>query len=53
MIADGVEVFVELGPNSVLAGMMKKILPAGSTAVCVQADSPELLAKAVQIIQAN
>ena len=51
MIENGTEVFLELGPGSVLKGMMKKMLPADSTAVYLQADSPELLAKAAAVIQ--
>ena len=50
MIEDGVEVFVELGPKTVLTGMMRKILPRKSPVTCVQADTPELLEKVVDII---
>ncbi|MCI5148414.1 MAG: [acyl-carrier-protein] S-malonyltransferase [Candidatus Electrothrix sp. MAN1_4] len=50
MIEDGVEVFVELGPKTVLTGMMRKILPRKSPVTCVQADTPELIKKATDII---
>ncbi len=50
MVEDGVEVFVELGPKTVLTGMMRKILPRKSPVTCIQADTPELLEKAVEVI---
>lgn len=50
MLASGVELFVELGPKNVLTGMMRKILPKGTSIPCLQADTPESLAKVVTAI---
>jgi [acyl-carrier-protein] S-malonyltransferase len=50
MAAEGVEVMVELGPKNVLTGMMKKILPKNSSITCVQADSPESIARVAEVL---
>lgn len=50
MIAEGVEVLVELGPKNVLTGMMRKVLPKQSPVLCLQADTPEALTKAAEAV---
>jgi [acyl-carrier-protein] S-malonyltransferase len=52
MADEGVEVIVELGPKTILTGMMKKILPKNSAVTCLQADSPETLEKVAEALAA-
>jgi len=50
MVAEGVEVIVELGPKNVLTGMMRKILPKNAPMTCLQADTPAGLAKVAEVL---
>ncbi len=43
MLADGVDVFIEAGPKTVLKGMMRKIVPKGAQVTSLQFDTPESL----------
>ena len=45
MYDQGVRNFIEVGPKTVLTGLMKKILPKGHDCRCLQVDSPETLEK--------
>mgnify|MGYP001812174486 CR=1 FL=1 len=43
MLDDGVDTFIEVGPKTVLKGMMRKIVPKGAKVVSLQFDSPDSL----------
>ncbi len=45
MIDEGVDTFIEVGPKTVLKGMMRKIAPKGYKYNALQFDTPEGLAK--------
>ena len=50
MIADGVDVFIEAGPKTVLKGMMRKIVPKGAQVTALQFDTPESLHKCCETL---
>ena len=50
MIADGVDVFIEAGPKTVLKGMMRKIAPRGVQLTALQFDTPETLHKCCETL---
>lgn len=43
MLAEGVDTFIEVGPKTVLKGMMRKITPKGVKVTSLQCDSPETI----------
>ena len=53
MIADGFDTFIEAGPNNVLKGMMRRIVPKGSKVISRQFDTPESLEKCIEKLGFN
>ena len=48
MIESGVDTFIEVGPKTVLKGMMRKIVPKGANVVSLQFDNPDSLQSCVE-----
>lgn len=51
MIEDGVDTFIEVGPKTVLKGMMRKIKPKGVKLTTLQCDTPDTLAACIEKLQ--
>ena len=45
MVDDGIDVFIEVGPKTVLKGMMRKIIPKNKEVTSLQFDTPDAMTK--------
>ncbi|SDP18256.1 ACP S-malonyltransferase [Desulforhopalus singaporensis] len=50
MMESGVDTFIEIGPKTVLKGMMRKIAPKGANVTSLQFDTPETLTKCIETL---
>lgn len=48
MLDEGIDTFIEVGPKTVLKGMMRKIVPKGTKVTSLQFDTPATLSKCLE-----
>ena len=53
MVDDGIDVFIEVGPKTVLKGMMRKIIPKNKQVTSLQFDTPDSMSKAFEKLGVN
>lgn len=50
MLEEGIDTFIEVGPKTVLKGMMRKIVPKGTKVTTLQFDNPATLSKCLDTV---
>ena len=51
MLEDGIDTFIEVGPKTVLKGMMRKIVPKGVKVTSLQFDTPDALSTCIEKLE--